>query len=189
MLNFFRNFLEHMGNDPHITQVDHYNLQQSLDGILVKKLTKTNTLINGRDSHQTHIAITGDEMNMFPWEITEPNVVDLRWNNNFKKNYVVRIYITLLENNIRYLRNENYSSNVSEIINTFTHTAKTTREDGSIQREISYLSLDDNNFKQLRYLLREDDYLAFLRKRDTQEYMCLGILNGEPGIYSGFYRL
>lgn len=45
--------------------VDHNNLSQSIDAIVVKRLSQTNTLIFGRDSHQTHLAITGEDMNIF----------------------------------------------------------------------------------------------------------------------------
>lgn len=37
------------------------------DGIMVKKLEASNTLDEGRTTNQTHIAISGEQMNMFPY--------------------------------------------------------------------------------------------------------------------------
>lgn len=37
------------------------------DGILVKRLEASNTLDEGRTTNQTHIAISGEQMNMFPY--------------------------------------------------------------------------------------------------------------------------
>ena len=40
---------------------------QKYDAILVKKLETSNTLDSNRRSNQTHIAITGSQMDMFPY--------------------------------------------------------------------------------------------------------------------------
>ena len=37
------------------------------DGIMVKRLEASNTLDEGRTTNQTHIAISGEQMNMFPY--------------------------------------------------------------------------------------------------------------------------
>lgn len=37
------------------------------DGIIVKRLEASNTLDEGRTTNQTHIAISGEQMNMFPY--------------------------------------------------------------------------------------------------------------------------
>ena len=37
------------------------------DGIIVKRLETSNTLDEGRTTNQTHIAISGEQMNMFPY--------------------------------------------------------------------------------------------------------------------------
>ena len=41
------------------------------DGIVVKKLAASNTLDEGRTTNQTHIAITGDQMDLFPYARAE----------------------------------------------------------------------------------------------------------------------
>lgn len=40
---------------------------QKYDGFIVKKLESSNTLDEGRNTKQTHIAITGKQMDIFPY--------------------------------------------------------------------------------------------------------------------------
>ena len=41
--------------------------EDAYDGILVKKMESSNTLDEGRTTNQTHIAITGAQMDIFPY--------------------------------------------------------------------------------------------------------------------------
>ena len=41
--------------------------EKNYDGIIIKKLEPSNTLDEGRNSKQTHIAITGKQMDIFPY--------------------------------------------------------------------------------------------------------------------------
>ena len=43
------------------------NLENKYDGFIVKKLKSSNTLDDGRTTKQTHIAITGEQMDIFPY--------------------------------------------------------------------------------------------------------------------------
>lgn len=180
MLEFLSNFLCQMGNRPELSGIDHNDISNSVDTIIVKRLTQTNTLQIGRDSHQTHIAITGDGMSTFDTSQTSNNVVDLTHNGRFIKDFVVRNELILLENNVNLLRGID-SQGYSNIINTYTNAAETVRQNGDIQVEISYLTLDGEDFKDFRYLLRPNDYLVFLRKRNTFEFLCLAIRNEQFG--------
>ena len=40
---------------------------ENYDGIIVKRLEASNTLDEGRTTNQTHIAITGEQMDIFPY--------------------------------------------------------------------------------------------------------------------------
>ena len=45
-----------------------YDLNElKYDGMIVKRLEASNTLDKGRTTNQSHIAITGSQMNMFPY--------------------------------------------------------------------------------------------------------------------------
>lgn len=175
MINVVRDLLVQLGNDQGLTGVNHNNLLASIDAIVVKRLTQTNTLMSGRESHQTHIAITGDDMNIFDTNVVSTNVIDLRQNGRFAKDFVVRNYLIMLENNFNLLRRIDFNAESSNIINSYTHAAETVRSNGDIQVEISYLTLDDWYFRNFRELMNAGDYLVFLRKRGTYEFLCLGI--------------
>ena len=41
------------------------HISAEYDGIIVKRLEASNTLDDGRTTNQTHIAISGEQMNMF----------------------------------------------------------------------------------------------------------------------------
>lgn len=174
MIEFLSNFLYQLGNREELTGIDHNNISNNVDTIIVKRLKQTNTLQYGRDSHQTHIAITGDGMSTFDTSQISCNVVDLRNNGRFAKNFVVRNEIILLENNINLLGGIPFEG-YSNIINTYTHAAETIRQSGDVQVEISYLTLDGQDFINFRHLLCANDYLIFLRKRNTFEFLCLAI--------------
>lgn len=50
-----------------VNEVLPETLGRRYDGILVKRLEASNTLDEGRTTNQTHIAITGEQMNIFPY--------------------------------------------------------------------------------------------------------------------------
>lgn len=175
MVDVICNLLIQLGNDQNLTGVNHNNLSQNIDAIVVKRLSQTNTLISGRDSHQTHLAITGEDMNIFDTNSGSINVVDLRQNNRFAKEFVVKNHLILLENNFNLLKGISSNQERSNIIDSYTHAAETVRSNGDIQVEISFLTLDETYFKRLREMMNSGDYLVFLRKRNTYEFVCLAI--------------
>lgn len=176
---FISEYLEALGNNPTETGIDHKNLNNSVDGYVLKELQETNTWDSGRSSHQTHIAITGSEMSLFPqYTKNTPGFVDLSNNGRFKKDFVIRIPIQLLENNLLFLKNRTTTfKSFSNTINTYTHTAQTIRRSGDVQVEISYKTLDESNFIYFRNLLSTGCSIVFLKKKGKYEYLCLGIPN------------
>ena len=50
-----------------INEILPITINKPYDGILVKKLEASNTLDVGRTTKQTHIAITGPQMDLFPY--------------------------------------------------------------------------------------------------------------------------
>jgi hypothetical protein len=87
----------------------------------------------------------------------------------------VKNHLTLLENNFKLLKGISSNQERSNIIDSYTHAAKTVRSNGDIQVEISFLTLDETYFKRLREMMNSGDYLVFLRKRNTYEFVCLVI--------------
>lgn len=71
------------------------------DGLIVKKLESSNTLDEGRSTHQTHIAITGDQMDIFPYIRSDGYFVSD--DPELKKYFIAQIPVKLYQTNINYL--------------------------------------------------------------------------------------
>ena len=54
-----------------VNEVIPESRNQKYDGLIVKKLEASNTLDEGRTTNQTHIAITGKQMDLFPYLAAE----------------------------------------------------------------------------------------------------------------------
>lgn len=162
--------------------------EDSLDMVLVKKLADSNTIIEGKASgNQTHIAFSSGEMDIFPYlhnyRYLEADFKSEEYNNKFKRKFVLKLPITLLENNLKYLDNEEIQENKE--IHTYTTIGRSRRKPkkeggpSSYQIEMSYLDLDDPKFIDFRNRLIENDYLIILKITNTVEYFVLGIKNSD----------
>ena len=79
--------------------------ENGYDGIIVKKLEASNTLDEGRTTNQTHIAITGNQMDIFPYLRSEGYFNNLESDAALKKYFITQVPVTLTESNVRYLEN------------------------------------------------------------------------------------
>jgi len=155
---------------------------------LIKKMARTNTLYT-ESSHQTHIAMTGSEIEMFPYP---SNYLYLeQGDSDFKRHYLLKIPVTLLKKNLGYLienvpskyKNSSsitristkLSSSTEQEIATFTTCVRSKRQGQSDQIELSDLQNDDEWFLNFRRLIFENDYLVFLRMKKRNHYYLLGI--------------
>lgn len=102
LLERIREYLRSYNNDMNQTGIDENNLERDIDRIVIKRLAETNTLENGKSGHQTHIAITGNSMNVFDTSEQSKNVIDLRNNRRFQKDFVVRNNLILLRDNFKW---------------------------------------------------------------------------------------
>ena len=75
------------------------------DGIIVKRLEPSNTLDEGRTTNQTHIAISGEQMNIFPYLMADGyfkcNYDDR--DEQLKKYFITQIPLYIYKDNINYL--------------------------------------------------------------------------------------
>ena len=78
--------------------------ENGYDGIIVKKLEASNTLDEGRTTNQTHIAITGNQMDIFPYLRSEGYFNNLESDAALKKYFITQVPVTLTESNVRYLK-------------------------------------------------------------------------------------
>ncbi|MGL5126497.1 MAG: AAA family ATPase, partial [Fusobacteriaceae bacterium] len=142
------------------------------DILMIKKLAGSNTL-HESNSNQTHIAITGEQMDVFPYLENYGHLVDGK--KDFKKRFLLRIPVFLSGNNLKYLNNEIYNSQETSI-DTYTHFNKSRRTAGSFQGEISYLKFEDNNFiDNFRKKIEPNDYLVIIKEKEKFKYLFIGL--------------
>ncbi len=151
-------------------------LNFQFDGILVKKLANSNVLTESGLSHQTHIAITGESMDFFPYLCNYSYLEVSETNKEYKRKYVINLKADLLSNDFKYLKGEPVQEN--QMIESFFTSARSRRKDG-IQLELSYLNLDDEKFIALRREIHENDFIVFLKLKEKLEYMVFAVKNSD----------
>lgn len=145
------------------------------DGVIVKQLKSSNTLDSGRRTNQTHIAITGQQMDIFPTienvgyhGSDKPNV-------DLKKYFLGKIDVYLSENNIKYLSDDlNYSAK-DTFVKSDTIVIKSVRSDMTKQIQLSILDKDDCKFVGFRKYLHKNFVLIVLKRKESLEYEFYGL--------------
>ncbi len=171
------NFDEAIENIKKVLEDTGTNIKkEEYDGIIVKKLEASNTLDEGRTTKQTHIAITGEQMNMFPYLRADGYFE--KDSEGMKKYFVMQIPVILKESNIKYLNKSEKIDIVfeTESINTYASIVRSKRTSQADQIQMSLTTLDDKNFIKFRKMLHIGSYLIVLKKYKKFEYECYGIL-------------
>lgn len=144
---------------------------KNYDGIIIKKLEPSNTWDENRDSKQTHIAITGKQMDIFPYLKSEGY-----FNNNdatLKKYFILQIPVKLNKENLNYLDSKILER--KHDINSYTSVIRTKRKNQADQIQISLKNYDDADFKVFRNSIHANDMLIILKKEKEFEYEFYGI--------------
>lgn len=143
-------------------------LTNEYDGFIVKELKASNTLDEGRTTNQTHIAITGEQMDIFPY-VRSLGYFDVSYSNqdaDLKKYYVLQLPIYLHKTNIEYLGgNTNY-----EIQKVYASIVRSRRDDAADQLQMSMINLDSDEFVSFRKLCHTGDYLLLLKRKHELFY-------------------
>lgn len=162
--------------------IDLLQPTSSFDTVLIKKLAKTNTITHGDSAKQTHIALTGTEMDIFPYLHNYNYLDSTKKIVDFKRRFILELPLTLLGNNLNYLAGEKIEEENS-IIESNTTTARSRRSDNSEQVEISYIDEDEKNFVKFRQQLYTGDYIIFLKYYKQPKYIVLGIKSNDSSKY------
>lgn len=150
------------------------------DGIAVKKLVASNTLDEGRTTNQTHIAITGSQMDIFPYLRSEGYLTgneDVP-EEDLKKYFVGKIPVDLYASNVAYLS----GGEATEIIfqngkhRTNTSIIRSKRREQADQIQVSLLNFDGQDFVTFRRLLHIGTYLIILKKKNVLLYDFFGVI-------------
>ena len=150
------------------------------DGIMVKRLEASNTLDEGRTTNQTHIAISGEQMNMFPYLMADGYFqcdYDDR-DERLKKYFIAQISLCIFRENVTDLS----SGEPCEIAfdgsgNKRVHASivRSRRKDQADQVQLSLTTIDDPDFVAFRRLLHTGDYLVLLKHKEKLLYDCFGV--------------
>lgn len=144
------------------------SLKSEYDGFIVKELKASNTLDEGRTTNQTHIAITGEQMDLFPY-IRAVGYFDNEYNNqdpNLKKYYVLQIPVYLHQDNLIYL-----GCNCNEHEKKVYASVVRSRRDGAAdQIQMSMINLDSPDFVSFRKYCHTNDFLIILKRKSEILY-------------------
>jgi len=143
------------------------------DIALIKQLKKSNTL-DSTNTNQTHIAITGEQMDAFPYLSNYEYLVNN--NNDFKKKFILKLPVQISKNNINYLKNN--SINLKDTyIKTYTFCNRSRQ---NTQMELSYLKFEEHVFKEdFRKNIHIDDILIIFKERSKLNYYFFAIKSSD----------
>ena len=152
------------------------------DGLIVKKLESSNTLDEGRSTHQSHIAITGEQMDIFPYIRSDGYFVSD--DPELKKYFIAQIPVTLYQNNIHYLLGGQSSSIYFQngIRETATSVVRSKRAAQADQIQVSMLNLDGADFVAFRRMVHTGSFLIILKVKSVFQYEAFGVkdVDGAP---------
>nr|WP_314502878.1 AAA family ATPase [uncultured Lachnoanaerobaculum sp.] len=146
-----------------------YNIEISennYDGYIVKQMSESNCIKKGITSKQSHIAITGSQMELFPYIYSKKFVED---NDSSLKNYfVIKAPINIYKNNCNLISNGYID---------FGDKDKLKEEmciyprNGGEQVQLSMKQNGDSeNFLKFRELMTPNDYFVVFKKDGLLEY-------------------
>lgn len=162
------------------------------DGIMVKRLEASNTLDEGRTTNQTHIAISGEQMNMFPYLMADGyfkcNYDDR--DEQLKKYFITQIPLYIYKDNISYLSAGEesgivFDGNESRCVRA--SIVRSRRKEQADQVQLSLTTIDDQAFVTFRKMLHTGDYLVLLKHKEKLFYDCIGIKAADEA--KGEYQL
>ncbi|MCM1121350.1 MAG: AAA family ATPase [Eubacterium sp.] len=177
------------------------SMPNEYDGIIVKQLGASNTLDRDRTSNQTHIAISGEQMDMFPYIMADgyfQRGYDDR-DEGLKKYFIAQVPLYIYQDNVEHLSGGRTNGIVFTDGRRRVHTSivRSRRKRQADQVQMSLISMDDPQFIAFRKLLHEDDYLVLLKHKEKLFYDCFGVkeadeTSGEPRLLllnNQFYKL
>ena len=149
------------------------------DGIIVKKLGSSNTLDEGRSTNQTHIAITGEQMDFFPYLHADGYFMPSysQRDEDLKKYFTLRVPITIYKKNVEELTDDlsRFPFGNEIKITTYACVFRSRRNDQADQIQLSLTNMDDGVFVKFRKTIHEGDYLVMLKQKESLAYDCIAV--------------
>lgn len=161
------------------------------DGIIVKKLEASNTLDDNRTTNQTHVAITGNQMDIFPYLRSDGYFNNGVSDTDLKKYFITQVPVNLWESNVKYLSGDTQTKiyfQGSKKKST-TSVVRSKRKNQADQIQVSLINFDGEDFVSFRKMLHEGSYLLVLKLKNKFEYDAFGVIpnkviDGDGGLSS-----
>ena len=170
-------FLEAIGI---VKNVAPYLKQNEYDGMIIKKIATTNCVGYSETSGQTHFAITGEQMNVFPYIRSDGYFkVPYVTGNKLKNYFALNVPLSLYKENLKYLGASEYSQNL--IIKVSVIRSRRKDETEQIEFGVERFCIDGNKFVDFKKLWHPDDYFVLLKRQNIFSYDCL-VIRKDDGI-------
>lgn len=179
-----------------VNEVIPESRNQKYDGLIVKKLEASNTLDEGRTTNQTHIAITGKQMDLFPYLAAEGYFgTDYEERDeDLKKYFIAQIPIKLYKSNIERLGEgvDDLPFDGTGTLMTSTCIVRSRRKGAADQVQLSLTTNDDVNFITFRKKVHAGTYLILFKNEEKFQYDCFAVKKVDAGLLAelnnGFYK-
>lgn len=145
--------------------------EENYDGLIVKRLEASNTLDKGRTTKQSHIAITGPQMDMFPY-VRADGYFEVDYDDedaDLKKYFVAQIPIILHRENVEYLDAEAQIFPENEKM-VHVSIVRSRRKDAADQIQMSMTYMDTPEYVEYRRIVHAGSYMVMLKKKSEMLY-------------------
>lgn len=154
------------------------------DGLIVKKLESSNTLDANRTTNQSHIAITGAQMDMFPY-VRADGYFEVEYadeDTNLKKYFVAQIPVYLHKENVVYLdTSADFCVNNEEL--EHISIVRGRRNGAADQIQMSMTNMDSDNYVKFRKIVHAGSYMVML-KRSKELIYDLYAIKGNDSVHA-----
>lgn len=140
------------------------------DGLIVKRLEPSNTLDSGRTTKQSHIAITGAQMDMFPY-VRADGYFEVDYENedvDLKKYFVAQIPAYLHKENVDYLGENMLITDKEQLVHI--SIVRSRRNNAADQIQMSMTYMDSPKFIEFRRNVHAGSYLIILKRTKALIY-------------------
>ena len=148
------------------------------DGLIIKKLEASNTLDDNRTTNQTHIAITGNQMDIFPYLRSDGYFNNIESGATLKKYFITQVPMFLYESNIKYLSGDNqteiFFSDAKK--KSCTSIVRSRRKNQADQIQVSLINFDGEDFVSFRKMIHAGSYLIIMKKKTQFSYDVFGVI-------------
>lgn len=157
-LNTIKSVLKSIGSE----------INDDYDGFIVKELKASNTLDVNRSCNQTHIAITSEQMDFFPYVRAEGYFEKTysEADKDLKKYFVLQIPVFFDLANVRYLGGDDSIADVK----AYASVVRSRRDEAADQMQLSIINLDSKNFISFRKLCHTNFFLLILKRKNELVY-------------------